>query len=103
MPRSKTGGGHACQVFTARIDCVVAGGGWRVAGGDGVGRHAGRREERRLVCTLEFDGAHSKSNQVVFRFPPALEYKYLGRPRVPVDYVTVVPVDDVSLIHFRNS
>ena len=69
-----------------------------MAGGDGVGRHAGRREERRLVCTLEFDGAHSKSNQVVFRFPPALEYK-----RVPVDYVTVVPVDDVSLIHFRNS
>ena len=56
----------------------------------------------RLVSTLEFDGAQSKSNQVSGRrwneSQVPVVSRSTGRPTC-----TVVPVDDVSLIYFRNS
>ena len=93
MPR-RTGGGHACQVtvqWTARI-CVA----WAA----GIGSR--RREVREI-------GIH-----VRIRWSPSIEVQVSGRrwneSQVPVvsrstgrPTCTVVPVDDVSLIHFRNS
>ena len=92
MPR-RTGGGHACQVFISGQEFVW----WRAAA---IGSR--RREVREI-------GIH-----VRIRWSPSIEVQVSGRrwneSQVPVvsrstgrPTCTVVPVDDVSLIHFRNS